>query len=164
MGLVVSWSFRITHFSDRVMIVSRKLRICDLSYLRLFASRTFRWGRSRIAYFSSRSFRSGKKSSGSDRDPITLPHRGFLTPLSGYDPCTPGSGFSETSKNNMTNRASREQPVMENDDVVQRHDVKHTDTERFFFSKPLLPTLYPSTDAHKFIYWGEPQASPTVTC
>ena len=28
---------------------------------------------------------------------ITLPHRGFLTPLSGYDPCTPGSGFSETS-------------------------------------------------------------------
>ena len=47
----------------------------------------------------------------------------------------------------MTNRASREQPVMENDDVVQRHDVKHTDTERFFFSKPLLPTLYPSTKA-----------------
>ena len=45
----------------------------------------------------------------------------------------------------MTNRASREQPVMENDDVVQRHDVKHTNTERFFFSKPLLPTLYPST-------------------
>ena len=42
MGLVVSWSFRITHFSDRVMIVSRKLRIYDLSYLRLFASRTFR--------------------------------------------------------------------------------------------------------------------------
>ena len=63
-----------------------------------------------------------------------------------------GSGFSETSKNNiMTNRASREQPVMENDDVVQRHDVKHTDTERFFFSKPLLPTLYPSTDAHKYL-------------
>ena len=65
--------------------------------------------------------------------------------------CTPGSGFSETSKNNMTNRASREQPVMENDDVVQRHDVKHTDTERFFFSKPLLPTLYHSTDAHKYL-------------
>ena len=42
MGLVVSWSFRITHFSDRAMIVSRKLRIYDLSYLRLFASRTFR--------------------------------------------------------------------------------------------------------------------------
>ena len=42
MGLVVSWSFRIKHFSDRVMIVSRKLRIYDLSYLRLFASRTFR--------------------------------------------------------------------------------------------------------------------------
>ena len=75
----------------------------------------------------------------------TLPHRGFLTPLSGYDPCTPGSGFSETSKNSLTNRASREQPVMENDDVVQRHDVKHTDTERFFFSEPLLPTLYSST-------------------
>ena len=69
MGLVVSWRFRITHISDRVMVVSRKLRIYDLSYLRLFASRTFRLGRSRIAYFSSGSFRSGKKLSGSDRDP-----------------------------------------------------------------------------------------------
>ena len=71
MGLVVSWSFRITHISDRAMVASWKLRICDLSYLRLFASRTFRKGRSRIAYFSSGSFRSGKKLSGSDRDPVT---------------------------------------------------------------------------------------------
>ena len=63
---------------------------------------------------------------------------------------TPGSGFSETSKDQVTNRASREQPEMENDDVVQRHE----NTERIFFSKPLLPTLYPRTmtliDTEKF--------------
>ena len=69
----------------------------------------------------------------------------FSDASSGYDLSMPGSGFSETSKDKVTNRASREQPVMENDDVVQRYEVKHTNVERFFFSKPLLPNLYPST-------------------
>ena len=42
---------------------------------------------------------------------------------------------------------------------VPRHDVKRTNTERFFFSKPLLLTLYPNTktliDTEKF----SPEAS-----